>query len=102
MIVESDAAPITKSLSKSVYPVGNIPNCFTEQMAILCACFAGKSYDEPPVHLVYKLLIDELDEFSRKGFLWAEGEQKLIEIVAAGGDAPELQKLANQMTSGYR
>jgi hypothetical protein len=107
VIIGSDAAPITVSSSKVVYPIvmslGNIPNRLTHHFSILCALFAGKREHEPPAKLFYRLLFEELEEIeSRKPIKWSDTERKVIEIVGLGGDAPEMRKLANQCTQGYR
>jgi hypothetical protein len=102
----SDEAPITKSSSKCVYPIvmslGNIPNFFTERFAVLCALFAGKTKDVPPAHIFYELVKREIQSFITKPFKWTATELKSLEIVAVGADAPEMRKLANQATSGYK
>jgi hypothetical protein len=106
IMIGSDAAPITKSGSKSVYPIvlslGNLPYRVTHRFTMLSAVFAGKRENEPPPNVFYDLLREELQGFKDKPIKWSETEAKAIEVTAVGGDAPEMRKLANQCTSGYR
>jgi hypothetical protein len=106
VMLGSDEAPITKSSSKCVYPIvmslGNIPNFFTERFAVVCALFAGSMKDVPPAHIFYERVKQEIEFFLQKPFKWTSSEKKSLEIVAVGADAPEMRKLANQATSGYR
>jgi hypothetical protein len=106
IILGSDEAPITKSSSKYVYPIvmslGNIPNFFTERFAVLCGLYAGSKKDVPHAEVFYRPVLAEINEFFSKPFKWSRTEVKSLEIVAVGADAPEMRKLANQVTSGYR
>jgi hypothetical protein len=72
IIIGSDAAPITKNSEKVVYPVvislENIPHCLKRHFAILSACFAGRKENEPPTHLMYKMIKRELKRFQVKAF----------------------------------
>jgi hypothetical protein len=106
VMVGSDSAPITKSSSKTVYPIvlslGNLPYRVTHRFTLLSAVFAGKREDEPPANVFYHLLREELEQYEKKAIKWSETESKKIEIIALGGDAPEMRKLANQCTQGYR
>jgi hypothetical protein len=106
VMVGSDAAPLTKSSSKGVYPLvvslECIPHQLKQRFALISACFAGKKVNEPPVHLLYNFLKAELKLFSTKAINWARGETKNVELIAVGGDQPEMRKLANQTTLGYR
>jgi hypothetical protein len=106
IILGSDAAPLTKSSSKSVYPLvvslECIPHQLKQRFALMSACFAGKKINEPPVHLLYTFIRAELQLFSKKFIKWSSGETKSVELLAVGGDQPEMRKLANQTTLGYR
>lgn len=106
IMIGSDAAPLTKSSSKGVYPLvvsfECIPHQLKQRFAIISTCFAGKKVNKPPVHLLYKFMKAELRYFSTKAINWAQGETKKIELLAVGGDQLEMRKLANQTSLGYR
>ncbi len=105
VVLGSDGAPTGKFTGKHIYPIvmslGNIPNRFAQGFAILCALFVGRKEDEPPASVFYNLILAELKEFEEKKIRWTQTEKKAIEVVALGGDQPEMRKLANQSTSGY-
>ncbi len=51
---------------------------------------------------MYKMIQRELKRFKAKAFRWTSTETKTVELVGVGGDQPEMRKLANQTTLGYR
>jgi hypothetical protein len=106
VLLGSDAAPLGKNTGKSVYPIvmalGNIPNRLVQSYAVLCAVFVGKKEDEPPASVFYDLTLREIDSFEQKKIRWSRTEEKSLELVSIGGDQPELRKLANQSTQGYK